>query len=398
MKPQILVVEDEAVVRDLITEQLEEAGYRVLSAANGKEALSVLTWMVPDLILSDILMPEMDGYVLYKEVRSRPKLRTVPFIFLTALGEAPDVRLAKKKGVDDYLTKPFDHEDLLVAVEARIKRSDEVRKAIYADAVAGIGEGKVEPAPEAPPLHVTPGLLICAFGQARVIHDGKEITSATWASVKAKEMLVYFLEHPEGVHREKVVEDLWGETTVGKGSSVFHTTLHRLRRAVPVVDVSREGMRYYATGRYWYDVSEFRTLLDQAREAKDLIQRSMYLSKAAELYRGSFLEDTYSDWCITSRENLEEAYIGVLVGLAHTSLEQGDHDRGIGHARTILARDPYREEAHRIIMHAHYHMGNRVAALKHYENYAALLAEELGIEPMPETMQAYKDIRAAAGH
>jgi signal transduction histidine kinase len=101
---------------------LELSGYVVSTARNGLEALSELERQVPDLIVSDINMPRMDGYQLYGQVRAHPDWVRVPFIFLTAKGEKADVRRGKMLGADDYITKPFEEADLLVAVQAKLNR------------------------------------------------------------------------------------------------------------------------------------------------------------------------------------------------------------------------------------------------------------------------------------
>jgi two-component system sensor histidine kinase/response regulator len=123
----ILVVEDEASVLDLITFILEEAGYRVLQAANGAAGLSVLQMIQPDVIVSDVLMPGMDGLTFCERVRADADLAHIPFIFLSARDNKDNVRQGMRLGADDYLTKPFEPEDLLSAVEARLARVAETR-------------------------------------------------------------------------------------------------------------------------------------------------------------------------------------------------------------------------------------------------------------------------------
>jgi len=121
-KALILVVEDDLALLEGIRELLEISGYDVLTAANGREAIEKLDQARPDLIVSDIMMPEMDGYAFHAEVRKRQDLIAVPFIFLTARGEKMDIRRGKSVGADDYITKPFDDEDLLVAIESKLSR------------------------------------------------------------------------------------------------------------------------------------------------------------------------------------------------------------------------------------------------------------------------------------
>jgi signal transduction histidine kinase len=117
----ILVVEDDPILSEVLCETLQSAGYEVAAACDGLEGLELLDRIRPDLVLSDIRMPRMNGYAFYSEMRTRPQWASTPFIFLTALGDNVQVRYGKELGVDDYLVKPVLAEDLLVAVRARLK-------------------------------------------------------------------------------------------------------------------------------------------------------------------------------------------------------------------------------------------------------------------------------------
>lgn len=128
-KARILVVEDELNLLEGIKTVLEIDGFEVTTAENGKQALAALhdaarsgTGALPELIVSDIMMPHMDGIDLLRAVRTEQQWINIPFIFLTARGEKVDVQRGKQLGVDDYLVKPFDPQELLVAVESRINR------------------------------------------------------------------------------------------------------------------------------------------------------------------------------------------------------------------------------------------------------------------------------------
>jgi two-component system, sensor histidine kinase and response regulator len=125
----ILVVDDEPAVLELLQELLELGGYRVETAGTGREGLTVLERVDPQLIVSDISMPEMDGYQFYTEVRARPRWIGLPFIFLTGRDAKVEVREGKKLGVDEYLTKPVQEEDLLVAVRSRLDRRAQLEAA-----------------------------------------------------------------------------------------------------------------------------------------------------------------------------------------------------------------------------------------------------------------------------
>ncbi len=122
----ILVVDDNPDLVDGVKLTLEMEGYQVLSAASGPEALTILERITPDLILADIMMPEMDGFELYERVHADQRWIQVPFIFLTAKTDQNDIRRGKEMGADDYITKPFDPQDLIAAIRGRLKRMSQV--------------------------------------------------------------------------------------------------------------------------------------------------------------------------------------------------------------------------------------------------------------------------------
>ncbi len=126
----ILAIEDDPAMLELIGFLLEEQGYRVLPAASGEEALGFMEEHSPDLIVSDVMMPGIDGFGLYERVRARPDWSQIPFIFLTAKGERSDIRRGMELGADDYLVKPFEPEELLSAVNVRLARANEAKAAI----------------------------------------------------------------------------------------------------------------------------------------------------------------------------------------------------------------------------------------------------------------------------
>lgn len=131
-RARIMVVEDDLHLMDGIKEILELDDYEVTTASTGVDALEALRGMdmLPDLIVSDIMMPKMDGYEFFEAVRSEPGWVTIPFIFLTAKGEKSDIRLGKAMGADDYVTKPFGAEDLLVAVNAKLERHKQLQSVL----------------------------------------------------------------------------------------------------------------------------------------------------------------------------------------------------------------------------------------------------------------------------
>lgn len=122
MPETVLVVDDEEIVREVLAEILRDAGYAILEASQGAEALASLETRRVDVVVSDISMPVMDGYALYDRIRTHPDWANLPFVFLTAHGESPRMRHAKELGVDDYLVKPVSSEDLVITVRALLQR------------------------------------------------------------------------------------------------------------------------------------------------------------------------------------------------------------------------------------------------------------------------------------
>ena len=124
----VLLVEDEPDLRSTLRYNLKRNGYAVTDAANGAEALAALSKRSDprgpvEIIVSDIMMPEMDGHALVKAVRRDPAQAELPFMFLTAKGEAADRVEGFRLGADDYLTKPFDIEELLARVQVLARRA-----------------------------------------------------------------------------------------------------------------------------------------------------------------------------------------------------------------------------------------------------------------------------------
>ncbi len=119
----ILVIEDNSDIRENAAEILELAGYRTMTAENGKLGVEMALRERPDLVVCDIMMPELDGYGVLHVLRKNEATASTPFIFLTARIERADFRKGMELGADDYLTKPFDGIELLHAIETRLKKS-----------------------------------------------------------------------------------------------------------------------------------------------------------------------------------------------------------------------------------------------------------------------------------
>ena len=123
MPKKVLVVDDERNIVRLIQVNLERAGYEVVTAYDGKEALERLKHVRPDLIVLDVMMPNLNGLETLKEVRANPDTRSIPVIMLTALGQESDRVVGLEYGADDYVVKPFSPRELALRVDRVLARS-----------------------------------------------------------------------------------------------------------------------------------------------------------------------------------------------------------------------------------------------------------------------------------
>ncbi|MCB9706925.1 MAG: response regulator [Myxococcales bacterium] len=126
MGASILVVDDEAVVREFIVATLLPLGHHLVTASDGESALEAALASPPDLVISDVMMPGMDGWSLVRRVRTHPRLAFVPFIFLSALSSVDDILKGFRLGADDYLPKPFRSDALIERVTDALRRRESI--------------------------------------------------------------------------------------------------------------------------------------------------------------------------------------------------------------------------------------------------------------------------------
>ena len=180
----ILVVDDHKPLKDVIQGMLEVEDYTVFTAPDGRQGLEMMEQVHPDLIVSDIMLPIMNGFEFCKTVRARPEWANIPFIFLTARTEKEDILRGIRAGADDYLSKPFVPQKLVDAVASKLRRSriiDEyLRGAKYDDQL-----------PPTEPDHLTGGIAHDMHGGLDVIHHvvrflGGDLADTVYASNPVK--------------------------------------------------------------------------------------------------------------------------------------------------------------------------------------------------------------------
>ncbi|MBV8258361.1 MAG: response regulator transcription factor [Actinobacteria bacterium] len=200
----VLVVDDEAIVRDVVVRYLERDGYRTLEAADGEEALRLLEADPPALVVLDLMLPKKDGLEVARWIRARGDL---PIIMLTARGEEADRIVGLELGADDYVTKPFSPRELAVRVKNLLKR-----------------------AAAAPPLEQS-----LSFGDVELDADAREIRKGgvpLKLTLKEFDLLWFLASHPRRVFsRDQLMESVWGySSALDTGTVTVH--MRRLREKV----------------------------------------------------------------------------------------------------------------------------------------------------------------------
>ncbi|HSP88641.1 MAG TPA: response regulator [Ignavibacteriaceae bacterium] len=143
MSERILIIEDDKAYIENIKILLEEEGFNVSSALNGFDGVDKAKTEIPDLIICDIMLPDIEGYAVLKELRKREKTKLIPFIFLTAKASMSDLRTGMNQGADDYITKPFRSDDLLTAIKTRLEKANHLKELIRNSEVQSLSKNKL---------------------------------------------------------------------------------------------------------------------------------------------------------------------------------------------------------------------------------------------------------------
>ncbi len=212
MARKILIVEDEREILDLVKLYLEKEGFRTLTAANGRDGLNLARTEHPDLIILDLMLPEMDGIEVCKKVRGERATTTIPILMLTAKAEESDQVIGLELGADDYVTKPFSPKALVARVKALLRRLDRQQTEC--------------------PASYRYGSLVMDLSKHEVTADGKEIP------LTAKEfgLLEHLIQNPGRVlTRDVLLNAVWGYDYYGTTRTV-DVHVRRLKQKIPLLN------------------------------------------------------------------------------------------------------------------------------------------------------------------
>ena len=225
----VLIVEDEKNIVDILRFNLQREGYRTLEAYDGKDGLDKAVSENPDLILLDVMLPQMNGFDVCRALRAQGS--SVPVIILTAREEESDKVLGLEIGADDYITKPFSMRELIARVGANIRRTS----------MAGPASAAASAMPVA-------GDLAINTDSHQVFRGGKAID----LTQREYELLTFLASHPNKVYsRIALMEQVWNYGYVGDDVRTVDVTVRRLREKIeadpanPVYILTRRGAGYY---------------------------------------------------------------------------------------------------------------------------------------------------------
>lgn len=206
MKPTVLVVEDETALVTLLRYNLERAGYRVLAATDGEEALLVASEETPDLVLLDWMLPQLSGIEVCRRLRGRQETRNVPIVMLTARSEEADRIRGLDTGADDYLTKPFSMTELLARIRAVMRR---IRPSMAEDVIS-VGDIEMD----------------------RATHRVRRSTREVHLGPTEYKLLEHLMQYPGRVFsREQLLDAVWGSDVYVEARTV-DVHVGRLRKAL----------------------------------------------------------------------------------------------------------------------------------------------------------------------
>jgi predicted ATPase/DNA-binding SARP family transcriptional activator/Tfp pilus assembly protein PilF len=240
---------------------------------------------------------------------------------------------------------------------------------------------------------VAPTFHLRFLGAVQIVQDDQPVRG--FESRKALALLGYLAAQSRPIPREQLVDLFWGDKPESRGRANLSWVLNRIATLLPgCLQANRHDVQFQRASSHWLDIDAFAQL--ETRRNPDS------LTSAVALYRGEFLEGLSLDgcaefelWLVGERERWRQRTVQALETLSTHHSQRGEWEEGLHFARRLLALEPWREETHRQVMRLLARSGQRSAALAQYESCRRVLADELGIEPLPETRALYERIQTA---
>ena len=259
-------------------------------------------------------------------------------------------------------------------------------------------------------VKMTDHLRIYLLGDLELWRDGQIVPTDAWPNRKAGQLFKLLVTYRHRtVSSDELIDWLWPGLSPESARNSLWVAVSHLRRVLEPAETRRgtstfvltepPGYRFDSAGRCQIDVDAF---LDQVHAGQEQQRREEWMAAidaylaAQALYRGDYLaQDPYEDWAIPTRERLREAFLEMKGNLAACHLALGRYQEALDHAQQVLDHDPCRESAWRGVMEAHYRQGEQDRALRAFERCQTFLADELGVDPLPETLALHQRILQA---
>lgn len=248
-------------------------------------------------------------------------------------------------------------------------------------------------------------LTINMLGPVEVVRDpARPLSSDAWATRRARDILCFVASRRHHrASKDLIIDTFWGETDPTVIERNFHPTVSHIRKALNSNQTLKQNLLLYRDGDYLLnpdfayriDVEEFDRLVargEAKRRERQLDQCIQSYQSAVEIYRGEFMQGSYDPWADEQRSYYRKQYLQLIEALASVAQKMGDWFKSIQLAQQILNDDPFREDIHCLLMRAHAALGNKSAVREQYENLKQLLQNELGVEPVAETVNTYREL------
>lgn len=219
---KILVIDDDIAINELIKVNLELAGYKVIQSLDGIKGFALAKQELPNAIILDVMMPEVDGFTVAQRIRQNPETKNIPILMLTALSQLNDKVKGFDLGIDDYLTKPFEMEELKVRIRAILKRTNQIPESIAVRELLTLGE-----------------ITLLPETYSVKIHD--KIAKLTPIEFEIFNLL--FQNHGNMVPSAKLLSDIWGYSP----DDEIETIRVHIRHLRTKIDKIAEGKKYIET-------------------------------------------------------------------------------------------------------------------------------------------------------
>ncbi len=274
----LLLIEDDTVLRETTAEILELEDYKVVTASNGKRGIEQARIMLPDLIICDIMMPELDGYDVFKLLSEDEATKKIPFIFMSAKTEVKDIRKGMDLGADDYLTKPVEEELLLSAIESRLAKAALLKESLTVEETE---------TPEEEDTFENISTIddlknyFCDFGTAKIFKKGELIYKE---SEKTNNIYLVYKGKVKGVKIDEFGKELI--ITINKedeffGFSAIFEDSHNYESAIAmekleIMSVPKTTVQNILKSNYSLSLEVFQLINENLTEVKDQLLQMAY--------------------------------------------------------------------------------------------------------------------------